>query len=181
MWHTCCNYLHGPRVAVAQAVQERHVQQLLPELGSSILENACVRTNYIAKCIYMMHVLLCAYNKQTCMAPGLRLRRLFKNDTCSSSFRSSVLPFGSAAAAALSSGVAPSSAIHRKHVWVGKRAPIETLCECENTHPGSLDARLFPCVMLTAAPAATMAEVSSLLAHLRYRRVRVSVCIYIYI
>jgi len=34
-------------------------------------------------------------------------------------------------------------------------------CECEHTHPGSLDARLFPSVVFAAAPAVTMDDASS--------------------
>jgi len=41
--------------------------------------------------------------------------------------------------------------------------PIDSSCECEdNNHPDSLDARLFPSVVLTVAPAVTMNEAYSL-------------------
>jgi len=43
------------------------------------------------------------------------------------------------------------------------RVPIDSPCECEHNNPDSLDARLFPTVVLAAAPAATMDEASSLL------------------
>jgi len=35
-------------------------------------------------------------------------------------------------------------------------------CECEHNNPDSLDARLFPFVVLSVAPAVTMDEASSL-------------------
>ena len=39
---------------------------------------------------------------------------------------------------------------------------IDFPCECEHNIPGSLDARLFPSVVLAVAPAVTMDEASSL-------------------
>jgi len=40
---------------------------------------------------------------------------------------------------------------------------IDSPCECEHNNPDSLDARLFPSVVLAAAPAVTMDEASTLL------------------
>jgi len=39
---------------------------------------------------------------------------------------------------------------------------IDSPCECEHTNPDSLDARLFPSVVLAIAPAVAMDEASSL-------------------
>ena len=39
---------------------------------------------------------------------------------------------------------------------------IDSPCECEHNNPDSLDARLFPSVVLAVAPAVTMDEASSL-------------------
>jgi len=39
---------------------------------------------------------------------------------------------------------------------------MDSLCECEHNNPWSLDARLFPSVVLAVAPAVTMDEASSL-------------------
>jgi len=45
----------------------------------------------------------------------------------------------------------------------GARArAIDSPCECEHNNPDSLDARLFPSVVLAVAPAVTMDEASSL-------------------
>jgi len=41
--------------------------------------------------------------------------------------------------------------------------PIDSPCACEHNNPDSLDARLFPLVVLVVAPAATMDEATSLL------------------
>jgi len=43
---------------------------------------------------------------------------------------------------------------------------IDSPCECEHNNPNSLDARLFPFVVLAVAPAVTMDEASSLLWYL---------------
>jgi len=40
--------------------------------------------------------------------------------------------------------------------------PMDSSCECEDNNPDSLDARLFPSVVLAVAPAVTMDEASSL-------------------
>jgi len=42
------------------------------------------------------------------------------------------------------------------------RLPIHSPCKCEPTNPDSLDARLFPSVVLAVAPAVTMDGASSL-------------------
>ena len=39
---------------------------------------------------------------------------------------------------------------------------IDSPCECEHNNPDSLDARLFPSVVLAVTPAVTMDEASSL-------------------
>jgi len=43
-----------------------------------------------------------------------------------------------------------------------KKEAIDSSCECEHNTPDSLDARLFPSVVLAVAPAMTMDEASSL-------------------
>jgi len=52
---------------------------------------------------------------------------------------------------------------------------IDSPCECEHNNPDSLDARLFPSVVLAVTPAVTMDDVSSLSGDDLY------VCVYIYI
>jgi len=48
-----------------------------------------------------------------------------------------------------------------QRVWTPIR-PIDSPCECEHNKSDSLDARLFPSVVLAVAPAVTMDEASSL-------------------
>jgi len=48
-------------------------------------------------------------------------------------------------------------------MWCHHGGAIDSPCECEHTNPDSLDARLFPSVVLAAAPAVTIDEASSLL------------------
>jgi len=60
-------------------------------------------------------------------------------------------------------GRRPRHRLRRAHRSPGnEQAPIDSLCECEHSNPDSLDARLFPSVMLAVAPAVPMDEASSL-------------------
>ena len=60
--------------------------------------------------------------------------------------------------------------IHYRICFLGSaystpRIPIDAPCECEHNNPDSLDARLFPSVVLAVTPAVTMDEASSLFKH----------------
>jgi len=52
--------------------------------------------------------------------------------------------------------------VEGKREWLKSSLSIGSPCECEHNNPDSLDARLFPSVVLAVAPAVTMDEPYSL-------------------